>query len=313
MAGFRPTERTVRASSPPSMGSDSREVIISRDRHGESAGPFLGMMGACPIGTCRLCLTSEVELQFSHLMPAGIYRIIADRGTPVLVSRETAVATSRQVRAHLLCTTCEQRFSQRGEDWVVRNCWRSPEEFRLRDGLVATEPTAEDDHNLVYLAQNVPDLRIERFVYFGLSVFWRAAVHKWSETPGDQVDLAGHENSVRTFLTGEQRLPHDIVLLISLGASSDQTINRTMTLPWLAGERPFRQFRFDIPGVTFSLLVGPNIPLQCVRTCAAHRGLITICDDADASRLETARDMVTKAEVKGKLKEHPKWRPQTRP
>jgi hypothetical protein len=258
---------------------------------------------AMPIGTCRLCLTPGVELQDSHLMPAGVYTLV--RGTdanPILVSRTTSIATSRQVRAHLLCADCEERFNKRGEDWTLRNCWHSPVEFPLYEALCASKAIAETADVRIYLARDVPELKIENFVYFGASVFWRAAAHRWSKTPGDHIELGRYESSLRRFLLDEQSFPDRMVLVVMLSASKDEQTNRIMSLPWLAGRSPFHKFRFDIPGITFWLFAGQQIPPECVRTCTAHIGVITICSSADEGRLKTALEMVKNAEVKGKRK-----------
>jgi hypothetical protein len=256
-----------------------------------------------PIGICRLCLRPGVELQDSHLMPAGIYTLVrAGDANPMLVSRTTAIETSRQVRAHLLCSDCEQRFSTHGEDWTIRNAWHSPDDFPLHEGLSASKPIAENSDVRIYLARDVPELKIEQVVYFGASVFWRAAVRRWSRTPGDYIELGKYEPPLRRYLLGEQRFPEDMVLTVMLSASKDVTTNRIMSLPWLAGRTPYHKFRFDIPGITFMLFVGKQIPPECIRTCTAHTGLITICATADETRLEKASEMVNKAQLKGRLR-----------
>ena len=131
------------------------------------------------IGTCRLCLRPAVELQDSHVMPAGIYSIVCgEHANPVHVNRTVAIATSKQVRAHLLCSDCEQRFSKRGEDWTIRNCWHALDDFTLHDGLGSSTAKATGDGLHMYLTGDVPELKIDQLVYFAASVFWRAAAHK---------------------------------------------------------------------------------------------------------------------------------------
>jgi hypothetical protein len=257
-----------------------------------------------PIGTCRLCLTPGVELQDSHLMPGGVYTLVrGGDANPVLVTRTTAVETSRQAQAHLLCWDCEQRFSTRGEDWTISNAWHAPDHFPLHEGLSASKPFAGDADVRIYLARDVPELKIEQVVYFGASVFWRAAVYRWTRTPGDHIELGKYETPLRRYLLGEQRFPDGMALSIMLSSSKQATTNRIMSLPYLAGRAPYHKFRFDIPGIMFMLYVGRQIPLACLRTCTARTGLITICSTVDETRLESARDMVNKAEVKGKLKQ----------
>lgn len=190
-------------------------------------------------------------------MPGGVYTLVrGEDANPVQVSRTTSVATSRQVRAHLLCSDCEQRFSKRGEDWTIRNCWHSPDDFPLHEALTASKAIAETTGVRVYLARDVPELKIENFVYFGASVFWRAAGHRWSKRPGDHIELGKYESPLRHFLLDEQAFPDRMVLIVMLSASKDEATNRMMSLPWIAGRSPVHKFRFDIPGMTFWLFAG---------------------------------------------------------
>ncbi len=78
------------------------------------------------IGQCKLCLKTGVELRDSHFLSAGIYRILRDDNeknpNPWLLTKDAAVQTSSQLKAHLLCHDCEQRFSKNGETWALGRC-----------------------------------------------------------------------------------------------------------------------------------------------------------------------------------------------
>src|ERR1700710_1869144 len=95
------------------------------------------------IGTCGLCRANSVSLQDSHLMPKALYRVLLKASAahgdpnpnPVVWTPGIAMHTSAQVSDYLLCASCEDRFSQRGEKWVTGQCWRSDSEFRLRETL----------------------------------------------------------------------------------------------------------------------------------------------------------------------------------
>src|SRR5688572_14352094 len=65
-----------------------------------------------PIGKCRLCLTDNVELCDSHILPRFAYkRVRPDKGGgPVFFNGKTAVQTDAQVTEYLLCRGCEDRF-----------------------------------------------------------------------------------------------------------------------------------------------------------------------------------------------------------
>src|SRR5271166_343748 len=76
-------------------------------------------------GKCQLCLDEPVELRGSHFFPKAAYKIMREEAirtgwrmnpNPVLMTDRSAVQTSEQYTARLLCHRCEQRFSaKRGE------------------------------------------------------------------------------------------------------------------------------------------------------------------------------------------------------
>ncbi len=60
--------------------------------------------GHMPTGTCKLCLKSE-ELQNSHLIPSGAYRLIRspqNKGNPdpLMLTTKRVKRTSKQVQRH---------------------------------------------------------------------------------------------------------------------------------------------------------------------------------------------------------------------
>jgi hypothetical protein len=74
------------------------------------------------VGTCRLCLRENEELQNSHLIAAAIYKVCKDGAKqPIMVGGGTARRSSGQIADELLCRDCEQRFSKNGETWVIEN------------------------------------------------------------------------------------------------------------------------------------------------------------------------------------------------
>ena len=73
-----------------------------------------------------------------HLIARGFYKIHRDPAdgnpNPILVNPVTTLKSSKQVTAPLLCQACESRFDQRGEDWVLGNCWRN-DKMSFQDSL----------------------------------------------------------------------------------------------------------------------------------------------------------------------------------
>lgn len=249
-----------------------------------------------PQTRCRLCFVEDVALQDSHLLPAGLYRRVrGGPNHPVLVTRTFSSSTSRQVRAHLLCSTCEQRFNSCGENWTIRNCWQREGSFPLQEGLAGATPFAEGAGTRVYLASHLPHLRVPDFVYFAASVFWRAAVHKWDVGVGTPIPLGRYEEPLRRFLVEDgASFPKSMSLIMMVTASSDALACQMMSVPWLAGRSPVHKYTFDIPGVSFWLFVGQRIPPEIQRTCVGRFGILTMCPDTDEGRVKRAISMMRK-------------------
>src|SRR4051812_38102325 len=82
--------------------------------------------------------------------------------------------------------------------------------------------------------------RSTRFAYFGLSIFWRAAVHNW--TVGREKDqrlwLGPYQEKLRLYLLGETGIPDGIVQLVTLSTALDNMHNRVSAMPWLFERKP---------------------------------------------------------------------------
>src|SRR5205809_6823010 len=77
---------------------------------------------------CRLCLHSRKLLR-SHFLPAALWagaresRLLVNTN-PVVMTRRISITTSKQMRARLLCKTCEHLFNKQGERYVLS--WLAP-------------------------------------------------------------------------------------------------------------------------------------------------------------------------------------------
>jgi len=140
--------------------------------------------GSAIVGTCALC-RAVAPLCDSHLMPTAVFRLLRRlTGTnrhPIVFGPGYAYQTSRQMKAHLLCRDCEARFDQRGEKWVMANCHRGANSFKLRTAITSRPPDELWKDIRVYSLTNNPILgqsAADMLVYFALSVFWRAGVRE---------------------------------------------------------------------------------------------------------------------------------------
>src|SRR5204863_7412335 len=91
-----------------------------------------------PLGTCKLCLTKDSDLQDSHLQAKAGDRLLRESpGIAPVVVREVMMK-DEQVRDYVCCAACEDRFNNYGERWIWQHCYREDEQsFVLRYVLLA--------------------------------------------------------------------------------------------------------------------------------------------------------------------------------
>src|SRR5436190_24335520 len=118
-------------------------------------------MAKAPTSTCRLCQKVRL-LCDSHLLPAATFKVLRantlTNPNPVMFDDESAYTTSKQLTDYLLCSECEERFHKHGEDWVLANCYRNDNSFRILDTLNAVSPKYEKDGVKVYSGATVPGI-----------------------------------------------------------------------------------------------------------------------------------------------------------
>jgi hypothetical protein len=123
-------------------------------------------------------------LRDSHLLPAGVLRLLSDDGlknpNPYLMSLGNVGQTSSQAKQYLLCHECEQRFNLNGETLVINQCYHEEtRSFPLRDLLKTHEPILAGPQGGAYDASKISEIDIEKLVYFSASVMWRASLRQW--------------------------------------------------------------------------------------------------------------------------------------
>jgi len=250
------------------------------------------------IGTCRLCLGQNVELQDSHILPKAAYRRIRPPpggpiASPIMVADGVARFTDRQLTEQLLCSACEQRIGQR-ERAFLEVCAQEDGSFPAADLVPPLPPTARGLQEADGSALPVNDL-----VYFVLSVLWRSSEARVAP----DVALGRYGDPVRKFLLGEARFPDAVYLgvVVVLPTAEKARIDRLITLPYVARRRPFHMYVFQFLGFFFLVSVGRGVPARVRELCIftnPRRPVIT--SDGDA-----VRDLVGPAFIdatpKGKL------------
>jgi len=243
-----------------------------------------------PFRQCRLCLQDR-PLCNSHLLPKAMYRTLrsvlqAQNRNPLAFGYDFAYTTSNQTSDYLLCEECEGRFSRSGERWVLRHCYRRRGVFPLRTTLQQTVPAYADNDILIYAAAAIPELDTVAITYFGMSIFWRAAVHSWRlRDRRIGINLGPYAEPMRTFLLGESEFPDQTALSVLVGIE-DRMIEWAMN-PISHNEDGFHSHTFTIPGMTFMLNVGGRLPAEFIEASFAPSAqrLIAIFPEAERRQL----------------------------
>lgn len=188
---------------------------------------------------CALC-GEDKPLCKSHYLPAAFFRRMHVKVggkvlPPVSLSKDRAFFHGKQVAANLLCSQCEKRLKNGGEDWAIACSAKESGFFRLRHLLLQTIPDGSISRGQVYFANMLPKLQHNKLVYFAASVFWRGSVLDWKlvDKNVDQIclpDTLGEQ--LRTFLLGLSAFP----------------VNRALTIE--VAMKPFR-------GMSFPKLIEP--------------------------------------------------------
>jgi hypothetical protein len=183
---------------------------------------------------------------------------------PIMGLPEETGPRQEQLQVPLLCSKCEQRFSARGEKWILENGYRLKGPSRIFQLLSSAQPISEEKWT-VYPGAEIDGLDMDKISYFGASVFWRASAGTWSVAGKKHrmIDLgARYEEQLRSYLVGEADFPRAIVLWSAVC----RTPEPPPVISFPTGERvgdgiyAYHRHTFDIPGLSFMLFVGNRIP-----------------------------------------------------
>jgi hypothetical protein len=217
------------------------------------------------LGQCKLCLRDPIELRRSHLLPAGVFRLVYSRPTSsnsnpnpwVLSPNRSPFQTSKQSWAHLLCGDCEHLFNRRGETWVLRNCLQRDGSFPLLTALNRRMPLAADPAKTttrIYSAAEIPEVNIDAITYFATSMFWRASVYPWTSEGTVPVKLGKYGDQFRMYLLDLGPFPENTRLHVAVREPGQ--MSALAHEPAGGRSNGVHMHRFPIPGFAFSVVVG---------------------------------------------------------
>lgn len=253
--------------------------------------------------SCELCGDLSI-LENSHYIPAALYKLClseGSRGAPVIVSNNTAVATSNQITKNALCAICEGKF-QKSEAYVLSRIYRGKGEFKLREQLAVSKPLAEVDGGRLFLGSQVSDFDADLWIQFALSIYWRGSAIRWPGFDNGYYGALGpYEKSIRSFFVDRARLGNDFVLTMFVDDRKEPFI--AGHFPVMMNEHPYHIHDLLIPGVRFRLYVGKNIPAPFRKFGSGDSPDVCIAEGSfDLSGLTGLMvDVVKQTKPKGKL------------
>lgn len=207
-------------------------------------------------------------------MPAAVMKVLRAQGSktpdPITLTPKLAKRTSRPIVDYVLCAECEDLFSKNGETWVGANMAREGS-FPLRDPVQKAIPIESDRDYAVYASAQIPEINVDKLVYFGLSVFWHSSAHVWKGIEGlASIELGPYQKPIRQFLRGEGAFPANTVVAIKLWPDNPSLFAH---FPMRLQSKGFHYFYFHIPGIEFLLCTRQRIPTSVRSLCAQTQPL----------------------------------------
>jgi hypothetical protein len=222
-------------------------------------------------GQCKLCL-EVCSLQKSHFLPKGIFKRLRDEKSknpyPFTLSKTKAFQTSKQKNAPLLCSVCERRFSENGENWVLGNCLQGDGSFPLASFLSSRKPAIISSSTKAYYAAKIPEINIFALAYFAASIFWRGAVYPWNRDKTRPIELGKYFEPFRKYLLGRELFPTNCYLTVVVRETKE--VNQVTYEPVTRKTGGFHIHRFPIPGLAFGMSIGQKIPDEYRKACIVN-------------------------------------------
>jgi hypothetical protein len=218
-------------------------------------------------GTCPLCLKDK-PICFSHLIPEAMYKYTwqGDRPPMIYTSKEVG-STEEQLTAYLLCQECENRLNKDGENWLLPKLAHYGGPFPFYE--IVTKRCRRDivhDFATFYACGDNQDIAFRKLANFVIGVFWKASVHPWGadrKTP--RIHLGPYQERFRLFLDHKATFPSNTNLQVVVAPPEKALV--CFDIPSTRHEKPFHQYVFNIPGMTFLLAVGKGIQPEWKEMC----------------------------------------------
>jgi hypothetical protein len=126
------------------------------------------------------------------------------------------------------------------------------------------------EHTRLYESVLIPEINAAAITHFAMGTFWKASIHGWNTDGTIPVNLGGYDDEFRQFILGEADFPKHAVLAVMVREGG--AIDRLTHTPAGTAGAQVSTYQFPIPGFSFVLTIGTNIPERTVQYCFV-RGL----------------------------------------
>lgn len=243
-----------------------------------------------PQRQCALCQRARL-LCDSHLLPKAAYRLLRalnlNREAPLLMDEDNFCVSHRQISDYVLCEECEALLSDNGEDWVLKHCYRGPEDFAIAAALDARDPDYVHNGDGVFATNEMSQIiDIDAIIHFACGVFWKGAAHTWRPTRKPiHIELGRYTEPLRLFVYGGAPFPEGLILRTRISAwrGAASRLCGVMHPPESARTGGFWSHQFSMLGLSFELLAGSHIPAiyREYSTAPGARRFLTIVPEQD--------------------------------
>jgi hypothetical protein len=261
-------------------------------------------------GKCELCKQMR-DLHDSHYAPKGGYKKNrADQITnpnPIAFVNGKAKQTSTQIRDFKFCTECEKRFNVGGESYVNSLIPEYGKDFKLHKVLTTSRMERGLGGHLLFPAAKIPEVDLDRLIYFGMSMFWRGT-RTWPPADGASpprllMNLR-QEKAIRKFLLGHGPLPRDLAIMVAVWPFNQ--VSPAFLMPNEEAGLPRGRYWFYYGGLIYRLALGKDIPHAFSEMCAYHKKVMSLSKELGESvhnALKAMVGQVDKSSITKTLKE----------
>lgn len=255
------------------------------------------------IANCKLCLSENVELQNSHILPSWAYKQVRGDSKDIInYSRGIVGYSDKQLKEHLLCSGCEQKIGRR-ENYVKSISFNEKGECQAIDLLGFDVGQSNNNDKIAWT--DASNLDKQSIAYFAASVIWRASI---SFKGKRKVSLGLYQEVLREYLNEQIDFPKEANLIAHFhDPYQDQPFYQLATLPVTSiltnNRHRIHCHIFFCAGVLYKMFLGKNIPSAFQELCLIHREnpLVFWTSIDQDSTMDGVRETIVSAEARGRL------------